>query len=351
MVHGQTRDMSLDVMRLCACLMVCFQHMLFAMNCSGRVPGLHFFLCAFTEADVPLFFMVSGALLLAPPGSAAPPDVLRRLGRRMAHILVPLFLWSTLYIFLSAQDGYLKVRLLKMLFAASGAGNFWFLYLLAGMYLILPVLNAWVRTAGARVIGFYLCVWGAMTFFPYVGRLIGMYTGQAAMFYYVSGYIGFFVAGYFLRWYGPRLLCTMRRRVAALLGTGIFALCLPFAEDAAGVPNIGEWGDTCGAAALTVFLYIAIAWACGQHTSGPRLALLSRLTFGFYLISSVTEGWSHQLAMKLGLGLVGTFLAGYALCLILSFGAAWVLSRLPFSYWTIGLRRPTATGSPPTLPS
>lgn len=93
-----------------------------------------------TFCAVPLFFMISGYLML--DGRA---DVGALLKRRIPHILVPLLFWSLLHIFWNAHTG----NSWSLYFIGQGLTDalqkpvnvsFWFLYTLIGMYLISPFL-------------------------------------------------------------------------------------------------------------------------------------------------------------------------------------------------------------------
>ena len=93
-----------------------------------------------TFCAVPLFFMISGYLML--DGRA---DVASLLKRRIPHILVPLLFWSLLHIFWNAHIG----NSWSLYFIRQGMTDalqkpvnvtLWFLYTLIGMYLISPFL-------------------------------------------------------------------------------------------------------------------------------------------------------------------------------------------------------------------
>ena len=95
---------------------------------------------SFTFCAVPLFFMISGSLML--DGRA---DVDSLLKKRVPHVLVPLLFWSLMHIFWSAHTGgnwSLSFIWQEMTEALQKPVNvsFWFLYTLIGLYLISPFL-------------------------------------------------------------------------------------------------------------------------------------------------------------------------------------------------------------------
>ncbi len=96
---------------------------------------------SFTFCAVPLFFMMSGCLIL--DGRA---DVGTILKKRVPRLLVPLLFWSLMHIFLNAYAGadwsfsFIFQGLTDALQKPANV-SFWFLYTLIGMYLISPFLT------------------------------------------------------------------------------------------------------------------------------------------------------------------------------------------------------------------
>lgn len=112
----------------------------------------------------------------------------------------------------------------------------WYLYMLVGLYLVMPVLGAWLRQASQRDLQLFLAVWGAALLLPYVevaAPLLG-YAGNGGnmglwgvcdwnaygTFYYFSGFVGYLVLAYYLVRYPLRwsLAADARRNGAALRG-------------------------------------------------------------------------------------------------------------------------------------
>lgn len=106
----------------------------------------------------------------------------------------------------------------------------WYLYMLVGLYLILPILSAWLERATKREIRLFLWVWGATLLLPYL-RMIAPMLGYAGnyghmglfgecdwnlygTFYYVSGFIGYLVLAHYLVLYPPAW--SWRKRSASL---------------------------------------------------------------------------------------------------------------------------------------
>jgi len=99
---------------------------------------------------VPIFVMVSGALLLTPsPGQSAGAFYRRRLGK----IAVPLVFWHVFYVFYLAveNDQHLTVKAaLSRIYTMNLASPLYFFWLILGLYAITPVLRGFAASASAR---------------------------------------------------------------------------------------------------------------------------------------------------------------------------------------------------------
>lgn len=201
------RDLSLDFMRMLACLMVVLMHSpMQAENASGLLLSS---LSYFTAPCIGLFFMVSGALLLPPPLSTE-NAALSFLKKRLKKVLVPTFVWTLFYIAVKVYDGNLcdgnlLRSVVSMPFSAQGHGVLWFMYTLIGLYLVTPVLHAWLRTATEREIRFYLLLWLVAMCYPVLEKFVDVNDTPTGILYYFSGYVGYFVLGYWMQCYGEKI--------------------------------------------------------------------------------------------------------------------------------------------------
>lgn len=99
---------------------------------------------AFSRWCVPVFVMISGALLLA-PAKAEPAMLFYR--KRMTRILAPLLFWSAFYLGWIYLKGAMKgsppapQALLQRLAAGEPYYHLWFLFMLVPLYLVTPLLR------------------------------------------------------------------------------------------------------------------------------------------------------------------------------------------------------------------
>lgn len=191
------RDYSLDLIRVFAMTLIVFMH----SPIPGSAPG--FVLSGLSYATVPgigLFFMVSGSLLL--DNNLSQKDFLKR---RFSKIIWPTLIWTIVYLLfeyiekpISASELIRKVCSIP--FEKQGHGVLWFMYTLAGLYMLTPVLSKWLKNATKREVEFYLFLWTISICYPYLD-LVGLSINEdkEGILYYFSGYLGYFLLGYYLK--------------------------------------------------------------------------------------------------------------------------------------------------------
>ena len=145
---------------------------------------------------VPLFFMVSGALLL---GKQEPlQDFFRK---RASKLLIPFMFWTLFYLAwrcnVTAVDSCSRKNIMRFLLVDGTYYHLWFLYALMGLYLITPLVRVVATSTEKNILWYFIILW--LIFQPGLAILdtfwkinIGVSLPAA------TGYIGYFVLGYLL---------------------------------------------------------------------------------------------------------------------------------------------------------
>lgn len=191
----KSRSVALDITRIVACLMVIIMHS--PIPSENAISILNLSLSYYTAPCIGLFFMVSGALLLP-----TKDDTFTFYKKRFSKIIFPTLFWSIVYIFIGCIEEESFNRIIKSLlsipFSAQGHGIMWFMYTLAGLYLIAPIISSWLKNASKKEIEFFLLLWLLSTSYPILDLFISTQKGDTSIIYYFSGYIGYFILGYYL---------------------------------------------------------------------------------------------------------------------------------------------------------
>lgn len=150
---------------------------------------------------VPVFFMISGALILN-----RDYEIKEFLRKRIYRIVLPFLFWSVIYVayntFVSgtksvALSDFFKKLVIGLLHGAEY--HLWFIYVLIGLYLFLPILRAWVKSASELELRYFILIWLVTILYGAPG--LNSYLPNISLLNF-SGYIGYFVLGYYLFKYG-----------------------------------------------------------------------------------------------------------------------------------------------------
>ncbi len=134
------RYCDLDIIKICACFLVIFNHVMFFMddyagsNTLGAIfYSLHYGLY---KIAVPLFIMVTGALLLGKKSSY------KDIGRKIFRIFVPLFFISLILYLKETETNQISFVTFLLSFLKDPIKTpYWYLYMLIGLYLVTPFLQ------------------------------------------------------------------------------------------------------------------------------------------------------------------------------------------------------------------
>ena len=182
---------------------------------------------AFLRPCVPLFVMITGALLLPVRG-----EISAFYKKRISRVFWPFLIWSVIYNLFPWFTGLLGLNpeIILDFFPYSGEEaarqslnvslgyiakmplNFslldvhmWYIYLLIGLYLYLPIFSAWVEKVSEKAKLWFLVAWGITGLLPYYYQFVSPYIwGGCAwnsfnMLYYFAGFNGYLLLGHYLR--------------------------------------------------------------------------------------------------------------------------------------------------------
>lgn len=295
----------IDYLRVVACLMVMAVH-----SCeSFYLGGDGTYIASETDAMwvtlidsmlrccVPLFVMASSYLLFPVQMSA---ETFYR--KRALRILPPFLFWLVLYAviplyctdfsFYSTEE--IGHNLLSLTFNFVGnAGHLWFVYMLLGLYLVMPIFSPWIEKLSKRGERWFLGLCLLTTIIPYWRYAALQYNGLAevmgeanwnefGLFYGVSGFIGYVVLGHYLR-----------KHVATLSWKYTLLVSLPCIALGYAINALGFWDAMPKqfpvSGPIDVAVRMELTW--GFCTLGTAL-----LTLGFFLLlrKCQSTGWGYR---------------------------------------------------------
>ncbi len=146
---------------------------------------------------VPLFLMLTGMLLLQPSQYNEPLKVFFK--KRWHRIGLPVIFWGIIYFawdFLVEQKAVTSNAIIQGVLTGPYY-QFWYIYLLIGLYLLTPPLRILMAHANASLIKYVLIVWlvGA-ALLPVAGLFTSFYLDSGVFTF--TGFAGYFILGAYL---------------------------------------------------------------------------------------------------------------------------------------------------------
>lgn len=160
---------------------------------------------------VPILFMQSGALLLSADKNS---QVYSFLKTRFSKVLIPFIVWTLLYCVYVTYSAHIPFSK-NLVRAIQGPVYYhlWYMYILIGLYLITPIFQIYTSHAPRRNIFYFLILWFVITgIIPSILKATGISINLSIA--YLSGYIGYFILGYYLQKYPISKIAT---RIAPLV--------------------------------------------------------------------------------------------------------------------------------------
>ncbi len=361
----------IDLLRVVACLLVVFSHCCdpfvarFESDPGAFLTGV--LSGSLVRCCVPLFVMMTGVLLL-PVATDLGTFYRRRIGR----LVLPLVFWSLalpllFYAYLNWVNPATQNPAIAGDHTWAGTVNklwtfvfnfnydttpLWYLYMLAGLYFVIPIFGSWLERAERREIRIFLGIWGASLLLPYVemvAPLLG-YTGnyghtgifgicdwnKFGTFYYVSGFIGYIVLAYYLKKYPPAWswrktwAVSIPMFVAGYLITalGYLAMQHHYPGNYAYLEIIWYF---CGINVFMMTFPIFVICRRLEFSPRPWLAQLAGLTFGIYLCHFILVEVAYDLFDTEALPDIVRICCMTVSAFAASAGVVWLLRRTPIT--------------------
>ncbi len=154
MVLRKERIFYLDEVRAIAILLVLLAHTIkyFPVNINYLTSPTLLSYLAISRMGVPLFFMLSGALLLNKEYSIS-----QFIKKRFSRVLIPAVFW---YIILFLSVAYANAFNFNLINVWIYDAPFpWFVCAIIGIYLLMPVFNSFIKEYGTKGAEYFLLLW------------------------------------------------------------------------------------------------------------------------------------------------------------------------------------------------
>lgn len=357
----------IDLLRIIACFLVIVSHCCdpFVGQLNNNYPEFltGVLIGSFVRPCVPLFVMMSAVLLL--PVNL---DMRTFYSKRAKRLFFPFLFWSLvlpILYFVYVNSGipmispnidladYTLAETLRKMYTFIFNFNYdttalWYVYMLIGLYLFMPILSAWLKQADKRDIQYFLIffmIGSSLLYIQVLAPYLGFqgYGGNPGLwgvcdwnvygtFYYFSGFIGYVVLAYYLvtypfNWSWKHTICT-----------GVFLFLVGYAITASVFINMQQhfpgdftkleipWSFT-GINVLLMTFGVFIIMQKLKIQSSPLLKKSAGLTYGIYLCHFIIVQMGYDLIypnipvpafLKIILMAVFTFGISYAITWLMS---------------------------------
>ncbi len=241
---------------------------------------------AFARTGVPIFFMISGCLILSSDSTGNFGEFYKK---RLMHVAVPLVFWNIAYFVCKCIVGHIEfdVRILLSDFINCGSEyHLWYLYTLIGIYLIAPFLKILVdRCSMKQLVWLLVLMMLCTTIRPFINTVTpsGVYVYLFEPLF--NGYIACFLMGYILS-----KINYDRKVVLAFLIAGVLAfagslLLNHTSSSSAGINLVANSGYSLCHYVLAAAIFVLSKFVFEKRTFLKGFtSTLARCSFGIYLI-------------------------------------------------------------------
>jgi surface polysaccharide O-acyltransferase-like enzyme len=277
----------LNNLRVYACTAVIIFHVFSnIVNSFGKLLTQWEYFCSAVLVNiwlwhVPTFVMISGVIFL---NKAKEITIKQLLTKYVSRIIFALFLFGIPFAFMEIffdahyqfNIGQVGTAVLNV-FQGELWDHMWYLYMISGLYLLLPFLKLFVANANKKTMEYMLVVLFAFTsVIPTVQNIfqikIGFYLPVNSVFLF------YFLLGYYIHYYNV----TIKNKILFGMGMIYIGYIVVIQLKTDGINIIGLYGNI---SPLVVMITLAIFCFVRQNTRNIKLnKIISPYCFGIYLI-------------------------------------------------------------------
>ncbi len=331
----KSRSLSLDCTRIVAVLAVVMIHtamdfIKFDISSSSYMWGNIF--DSFARAGVPLFVMVSGALMLDEEKEISIKKVF---SKYILNIIFLFISWSFIYLIPAMAKEMTQNETITLSYIirnfVTGGIHMWYLIMIIGLYLIIPVLKLFVKKENSNKILYIIVVSVAFMFLPVLLTCLSNLNSvfddlckQLARFQY--GFMGVFTTYFITGWYVINNDIKHKKVIYLLSLISVLIIIIL-------VQVTGNYNDAYSNSNILVYLYslgifIFINDICKNKVSPHFIEKLSNMTFGVYIIHIIVL---YVIKMFFDNAHITplSILIRFSLITLISFMGTYIISKIP----------------------
>jgi len=313
----------------------------------GKVPLNDWLMADFLNAmvrfAVPVFVMITGALLLNREYETG-----SFLKKRLSRVVVPFLFWSLVYVWYSwhneefafGDDTWSNIRLVLHFLKNGSSYHLWYVYMLIGLYFFIPIIGKYVRNATEKEVLYFLIVWFAVMMLsqPYLTRF-----NPSVDMHYFAGYAGYLVLGHYLA-FKDFTMKHLRFWMLALfiLGVSIITLGTWLINQNTKWPGTMFY-EPLNPGVLMLSASVFVLFKLSVPKVSPVIIkirdFVSHYNYGIYLAHALVLYFLDDpfgISYKMGVPILSIPFTALV-CLVVSLVLVWIINKIPFvGKWVSG---------------
>ncbi len=343
-MNKKQRIFYLDFIRVIAILLVIFIHVS-TIDTTKHIGTTDWqivkMLNYFAHISVPIFFMISGSLMLNSPKTLSLKYTWEK---RIPRVTIPFIMWSIIIpTVVNLTSNVITTNQvwhrLQLILYQPTSPILWFMYPLIGIYILSPIIKTFVDNASTRMLLYVTSVWLiTCSLLPSISVMMPkeykhvFQLSPVANFLLIGGFVGYYILGYIISQLNVKDVSAFALLVLfigmATFGN-FFSESVPQTFDA----NNSYYVTSIFIPIMSISAYILLQkWGTrikSKFTIGI-FEFLAPLVFGIYLIHNLIVFFIEPWFMKnvAVTGIAATFLR-YFVVLIIAIIIIWILSWIP----------------------
>ena len=329
-MSSKDRKLYLDVLKIFACFAVILQHNVDLSVTADNVWAIEYIFYYLGRFAVPIFVMSSGVLLLDEKRDLNMGIILKKY---IPRLLVPLigivYIMHITDMFLTKQFTW---KIIYRPFACVLTNNvsvpYWYIYMLIGLYLILPFIRKMVHHSTKKELEYFLLLFfGVRACVPLMDKILRTSilgsVSSALMLNILSGYVGFLILGHYLDKYVReyKIWYLVVADVLCLIGPVIYTFAFAGDKRAVGLFFADIFSANMIVHSCLLFL---IAKKGVKKLAGKGLVIVSNSTFLIYIL----HVYILQIFQLVGVSNISNSLIRIPVCALMNFLVCTVISLL-----------------------
>ena len=338
------RIVYMDVLRVIACFSVIMIHSS-AQYVVKDIGSFNFWVGnifdGLARIGVPLFIMISGALMLDKNYQFSTQKIIKHIIRMIVFFVF----WSVLYCFIFNIVGSIIIKhesidIIKIIGSLiKGPYHLWFVYLIIGLYLIVPLLRLWVNDTNKKYVEYFIIL--SIIFTYIIPQIISIGSNYSNLFEHINDiieknlslkYVGGFTTYYILGWYINNYELKNKRIIYIL---GLFGVLITIMGTYILSNTIGK------ALQMYEYLYINVLFQTvavfviikdkfkNMHTNN-LINSISKYSLGIYAIHALIVTIMYKILEKINIdfALINIPIV-FIVSFVLSYISSFILSKIP----------------------